>query len=67
VSARPADTASKTITKTVTVRQHRHCQAEAGRPQRSLDSERQERAPGLAEARSHGVEGHHEGCGGSVA
>jgi hypothetical protein len=49
VSARPADTASKTITKTVTVRQHRHCQAEAGRPQRSLDSERQERAPNVSE------------------
>jgi hypothetical protein len=52
IAERPKPSAADkmAITKAVTVRQHRHCQAEAGIPQWSLGEQWQERAPGLGQA-----------------
>jgi hypothetical protein len=51
--------------KAVTGRKGRHCQAEAGRPQRSLDEERQERAPSQHRALRHCANGQYERLSGA--
>jgi hypothetical protein len=51
VKAKPAGTALRAIAKAVAGRQHRHCQAEADKPQWSLGEQWQERAPGQGKAR----------------